>query len=323
MRGVGRSRPNRRAFTLLEILIATAVLSVVMVVALSVLGQTSAVWQRASSNVEAFQSARLGFDLLVRNLSQATLNTYLDYDNPTAPTRYLRKSDLHFVIGRAGTNGLPGSAGTGDAVFFQMPTDHTDDAAAFGGLDAMLGVCGYFVEFGQNTWQPPFVAGTGNFRFRLMQWMVPGEQNRIFQCTGPGATLPERAWIDDGVAVPVAENVIALIVLPQDPANSALFAAGGYDSRLAATTWPQPPSAHQLPPILRIAMVAIDERSARRLESGGSPPSAITTALSGKFMVPANLEDDLVQIQEELNAANIQSRVFSSAIPMRESKWTR
>ena len=79
-------------FTILELLVATAVLSLILVVMLSLITQTSSVWRSSSARIEAFQSARRGFENLTRSLEQATLNTYWDYDNPSNPTIYRRKS---------------------------------------------------------------------------------------------------------------------------------------------------------------------------------------------------------------------------------------
>ncbi len=50
---------------------------VLLVAILSALSQVSTTWQRMSDKVDSFQSARLAFDLLSKNLSRATLNTYL------------------------------------------------------------------------------------------------------------------------------------------------------------------------------------------------------------------------------------------------------
>jgi uncharacterized protein (TIGR02599 family) len=70
-------------------------------------------------------------------------------------------------------------------------------------------------------------------------------------------------------------------------------------------------------------MVAMDEPSANRLESGSNPPDAIRNALSGKFAVPAKYEKDLQSLTQALTAAGISYRVFTGAVPIRETKWTK
>ena len=63
-----------RAFTLVELLTAMAVFMLILVVLFSAISQTSSVLRQSTTRIEAFQSARMGFYLLTRSLSQATLN---------------------------------------------------------------------------------------------------------------------------------------------------------------------------------------------------------------------------------------------------------
>ncbi len=176
------SRPSSRSFTLVEVLVAVALAILLLAALFSMMGQVSGVWRRSTGSIEAFQGARVGFDLMGRNLSQATLNAYVDYDNVTNPAYYLRKSDLRFVVGAAG-NGIPGTAGTGQAVFFQAPL-HNVSTASRTSLDTLLNTCGYYVSFTTNATVPAHVAGTQNpYRYRLMQMLVPSEGNTIYGCT--------------------------------------------------------------------------------------------------------------------------------------------
>jgi uncharacterized protein (TIGR02599 family) len=85
------TRRAQQAFSLVEMLVAIAVFCIMLALVFSVVNHTSGVWRRSSDKIQAFQEARLAFEALTRNLSQATLNSYLDYDSVESPTRYLRK----------------------------------------------------------------------------------------------------------------------------------------------------------------------------------------------------------------------------------------
>lgn len=315
-------RPTARAFTLVEVLVSTAIVIILLLLMLSVISQTSSIWRRSYGSVEAFQDARLAFDVITRNLSQATLNAYLDYDNSTNPSRYLRMSELAFDAGPAGAGGLPGTAGTGQAVFFQAPLGYATNATSYGGLEGLLNTCGYFVSFTTNNSIPSHVAAGGNpYRYRLMQMLVPAEKNDIYK------TRSGRAWFSayTDAARPLADNIIALLIRPQDPAAAPadITTNYSYDTRDGADADPQPDQAHQLPPVILVTMVAVEEAASRRLDAGGAQPAAIAGALSGKFHDPALFQSDLDSLTSELNAARISYRVFSSAVPIRESKWTK
>ena len=313
---------KKGAFTLLEILVAAAVLSVMLVFLFSAFTHTSAVWKRSSDKIESFQQARAAFDVLRQTLSQATLNTYLDYDNANNPKRYLRQSELRFVTGPAG-GALPGTSGTGQAIFYQTPTGYSA-SSQYAGLENLLNTCGFYVQFTTNNLVPPHVTSTANpYRYRLMQLMVPSEQNSIYTASG-------NSWFSTATnAIPVADNVIALIIRPQDPAtatNSPALAPNdsySYDSTANATANPQPITANQLPPVIQVTLVAVDEASARRLEAGNAQPADITQALAGRFLNPSQFESDLEQVSQSLSDKKINHRIFSSTVPLRESKWTK
>jgi len=307
------------------LLVATTVLSLILVVMLSLITQTSNVWRASSARLDAFQSARRGFETLTRSLEQATLNTYWDYDNPNNPVDYKRKSELHFLVAGAGTNGLPGTAGTGQAVFFQAPVNKTSTAnsANYDGLTGLINACGFFVQFGSDSaWLPAHVsASQARDRFRLMQWIQPTESLSVYDTNS--------AWVSpaDADVFPVADNIIALIIWPKEEGKptTPVLNSYSYDSRLNAANSPQPATAHQLPPVLQIALVAIDETSAVRL--GSALPTTIATCMAGLFQNPPNppsekFSEDLKTLGDNLTEKSINYRSFVTAVPMREAKWS-
>ena len=314
----------RRGFTILELLVATTVLSLILVVMLSLITQTSNVWRASSARLDAFQSARRGFETLTRSLEQATLNTYWDYDNPNNPVDYKRKSELHFLVAGAGTNGLPGTAGTGQAVFFQAPVNKTSTAnsANYDGLTGLINACGFFVQFGSDSaWLPAHVsASQARDRFRLMQWIQPTESLSVYN-----TNQANSAWVSPAAAdvFPVADNVIALIVWPREEGKPAIpvLNAYSYDSRSDS----RPSAINQLPPVLQVGLVAIDENSAVRL--GNALQSTIATCMAGLFgnspnPPSSNFSEDLKTLGDRLSGQSINYRSFVTAVPMREAKWS-
>lgn len=332
------ARQRRAAFSLIELLVSCAVLALLLVVVMSVVNHSTGLWQSANTRIEAFQSARLGFENLTRLLSQATLNTYWDYhrDVNNIPQRYIRKSELHFLIDEA--SGVLGDDNLyGQAVFFQAPANFTHvnsngSGPGYENLTGLLNACGFFVEFASDAdWIPEHVDSPARNRFRLMQWMEPTESLSVYDYDGTIQT--SRDWIvaEDvlGQAVPAAENVILLLIWPREPEGQAqtfLDDSYTYDSRLdaipAANQQDQPITANQLPPLLQVAMVAIDESSAVRL--GDRLQSAIEESLEGRFQSRPgeNFAEDLAALEEDLTDLGVDYRVFVSAIPMHEAKWS-
>ncbi len=314
------SRLNQQghAFTLLEVLVSAALLAVVAVLTTSVVNGISSAWTMQRGRVSSFEGARAGFELLTHRISQAVLNTYWDYDDPALPSRYQRKSDLHFTVGRASLL-LPDVAGaTGDAVFFIAPLGFTD-SPTYKPLIRMLTGCGFYLSFGADDARPGFLGARirDRWRFRLHQMIEPGEKLGVY-------SLPQgNAWFQSRVAQnshPIVENAFGLILRTIYPTASAGSTPHyTYDSRDTAA----PFSHHQLPPKLAVTLLVMDETSALRLaDEYGETMPAITPKNPAAFTVEDDYATDLQKWEEELRERAINYRIFTSEIPIRGAKWS-
>ncbi len=304
-------------------MVATVVFSLILVILLGIVSHTSALTRQAGERITTFQVARTAFDLLAEKISQATLNTYWDYDNPNRPERYLRSSELHFVVGKAGEEGLPGTQGTGQAVFFQVPLGISAESD-IGGLTDLLNACGFYILYGAtDALPPPFPEAVPRYRYQLMQVLEVSEDLSVYDS---GDT---RDWIPGLArhAIPIAENVIYFSVWPrrspgEDPAGNALSTDFSYDSRLNARQSPQPITANQMPPLLQLTMIVIDETSAQRFCLHDVPPVEIADSFADMLQnsTDAEFSENLDTVESELAALGLNFRVFSALIPIRESK---
>ncbi len=283
------------------------------------------------------------------------------------PEKYSRISDLHFISGQASALLSSSNSSTTSqthGVFFQAPRGYSQ---TYEGLDNALNACGYFLKFGDDGNEvPDFIQNAAwfkkRYRFRLMEMIQPTEELSVFQSgggnwfAGPAAT---RSRV-------IAENVIACVLLPKladrqdDPEKAgkgvSLAPNYNYNSRigLGASSDPQWPSFpsdgfdcypadensetermtrhHQLPPVMRVAMVVIDEASAARLQGDSTTvPAAIDFANKGLFEDAKKLEQDLQAVEDVCNAkpgnvtGNTQKlnyRIFRTDILIRQAKWS-
>jgi uncharacterized protein (TIGR02599 family) len=168
-------------FTLVELLVSTALLTGLMLILVSILDQTQKTWRFTRTKVEQFSGARAAFESMTRRLSQATLNTYWAYEYPNddpskTPTKYVRQSELRFLswpMRSITTPALPPPEGiTGEArathgVFFHAPLGFVEEAR-FKGLVNLLNTWGYFVEFNSDaTFRPTSSTSWGASRRQL------------------------------------------------------------------------------------------------------------------------------------------------------------
>ncbi len=344
------TRGRTAAFTLIEVLVASTIIVMMLGFLLVVMDQTARIWASTAAKVEQFREARTGFERMTTRLAQATLNTYWDYDSATKPTRYERRSELRFIAGSApillGTNGT--ATRITHSVFFNAPLGVTGDAN-YTGLANALNTFGYFVELADETGQrPPFITPAmipSRWRFRLMEFSQPTENFSIYQSTsGVNGTVPKSAsykgtdWFKNDVnntAVLkriVAENVIALIITPRlakaeevplqsNATHSPLAPLYSYDS-MDTNAIAQLNPKSQLPPVVQLTMIALDEKSAEKLDLDSTKADVLEIVKSKLFADTRNLTDDLATLEATLGKRHLRYRIFTTNIHIRAAKWS-
>ncbi len=344
-------RSTSGGFTLIELLVAITILIVLLLMIFSMVDQTQRTWTRASSEANQFREARLAFESITRRLRQATLNTYWDYefDNNNKPLNYIRQSELHFVMGETSRLAQrPSTIFPGHAVFFQAPFGYVVEKE-YRQFTELLNAWGFFVEFGDDSETlPAFLRGRvpPKHRYRLKEYRLPAENFDIYEDAEQRRerqSSTDNRWFSRFmgggaqsllVKRTVAENILQLVLTPMKSIPSRGAAATevfyqdgyGYDSRSGLSDSNtnsgnnKEDNLHLLPALVRVSMIAIDERSAQREERGANPPSLIPTGL---FKQPKNLERDLRLIEEQLNEQRVNNRIFSTTVSMREAAWIR
>lgn len=332
---------RNRAFTLVELLVAMAITTVILALLLHMIGSSSSQWKSTHDNAEAYQAARAAFDSLTRTLSQATLNTEYDYYDAARrsrlvlaaqeggaaqlknfqPDTYGRLSALHFICGKA----LVDDQQT-HAIFFQAPLNFDTAPGGDGTASGQLNAVGYFVRFGSDAAnRPPNISATEpapRNRFRLMQYLQPTLELDTYRDVAASAWFSKDVNADPAANVHVlAENIVVLVILPKLPDEAmqpadAIAPDYEYDSRMAWGSGGQPVQMHQLPPVVRVLMVAVDETSASHNPELGRGFNAL-------FRKPAEFDDDLAEVETELNHQHVNYRVFQTDVPIRAAKWSR
>lgn len=326
-------------FTLVELMVSVSLIALVALILVAMTNSTVSTWKYTTGRIEQFRGANSAFESITRNLSQATLNTYWDYNNPNAPSKYLRQSDLRFITGK--TEKLAGTAirRPTQAIFFQAPLGFVDKPADFSGLDNLINTWGYYVEFRDDALtRPSFISPTlvpARHRYRLMELMQPSNSLSVYSYTSGVPNYTGKTWFTNAmVANPspahvLSENVIALVLMPrlskkeETATGKTLSADYTYDSTVTGTD-PDINPKNQLPPIVQVTVVAIDEASATRIANGASRPS-FDASLDSLFLKTDQFDADIATLQDTLQKSTppINYRVFTSSVSIRGAKWSR
>jgi uncharacterized protein (TIGR02599 family) len=235
--------------------------------------------------------------------------------------------------------------------------------APYGAMDNLLNSWGYFVEVGDDIDRPSFISSTiapKRWRARLMEFMQPSEKMAVHDLTYPTpATSWSQitSWVSTPLQIPrtsstrpvrvLAENVVAMIILPKlskedevarGAAATVLSPNYIYDSTRTANppnnTGPTPPAdseinpKNQLPPIVQVTMIAVDERSAARYVDRYGRTAVIGPDTSTMFLANSQTFEklgtgELAVYEKQLVDMGITYRIFTSNISIRGAKWSR
>jgi len=325
-------RLRKRGFSIVEVMVAVAILGLLLVLLLQMIHYASTSTQRLKEKAQAYERARTVFDIISRSLSQATLATEYDYYNAARmarlditnatdlsnfiPANYGRYSSLHFVSGKSL---LPGTNHT-HAIFFQAPLDFSSNASlAFLPSSGLMNAIGFYIEKTDDAVRGPLGMEnlSGRVRYRLMMYLQPTENLDVYRDDS------QLEWFRRDLAEhshELAENIVALAILPKYPDDmgrpaGALAPDYEYNTRTNWTGQPQPVQMHQLPPVVRVFMAAIDERTAERLPDLGD-------SFRELFTDPEEFNANVKTVEDTLREAGAYYHLFQTDVPVRTAKWS-
>jgi uncharacterized protein (TIGR02599 family) len=225
---------------------------------------------------------------------------------------------------------------------------------------------GYFVEWGSDaSFRPAFLDQLNNAvpvrsRLRLMEYSPTAEKNRIYDTNLRPITSHSMEWYQDVLTTevqnaqetaqtraftrPIAENIIALVISPQvevtgntSIAPYAIAPQYIYDSTLKVNPGSSPINAspqgtqHLLPPLLRVSMVALDERSGEFLarQENSQMREQLLTGIAGKLQNASSLVEELDGSQGKVGTLvqllldqKLNYRIFSTTIVLKQARWS-
>ena len=261
--------PAKRAFSLLEMLVAMAILSLMMVFLFNLVAQTMRAWESGGRQIEAAQAARIGLDTMARELQTAFGGQGVISD-PLTPGALVTNT-IPFFATNQGTAlwGLPSSAFTvapnSGQLFAVAPL--SGEGNAFGELGYMS------VYVTQQSAGNPGYHNLRGYRYYLIRHSPPLTNGTdIFYRGNPNTNWMVSQAGGGGVSV---GHRIALI--PNCYQIGFAFASNSSNGVLSwSTTWA---SQTNMPAGVLITAKVMDEKTAARiavLKSNGLTATDVT-----------------------------------------------
>lgn len=290
-----------RAFTLVELLVAMTVLSVLVVLISSLLSSVNKAWVAGEERVENYQTGRAILELIARELKSAVISPSLQFiQNPPMGTPeqtpwFQRKNS--------------------SALFWQ--------SALKSGPAGDIAEIGYYLDKD----------------FRLHRFCVPPDSTS-YNVYGAAPSALTAPWVSnfDPVAQPtlfstVADGILGLWIRCMDqngdaipwyqaaiPYNSAASfqpAIAGQFSSFKYTNAATTAQAHLLPYSVEITVITLDAKTLQRAGVGaipGMPPDA-TDPSSPTVAGPSDIPEAIRYFEQKLISKNIKSaRTFSTSV---------
>jgi uncharacterized protein (TIGR02599 family) len=368
---------STNGYTLVELLVAMAVLTIILVGVVMTMQSVQSAWRLTRSAVREHIEGRRAIETVVAHVALTQLTSRWipdDANNPSplGPTGLIAESDLHFVSGPTRTL-LPNlRAGSGHALFFQGPFGFAGsqrqnvagpDHALYLTLPSTLNAWGYYIEFDRDPRPlPSFLTSArqgrpvmpNRHRFRLMELRQPSHELSLFYIdpTTERPLLSQQLntdtlydWfrapirasargqsVSDRRVSVVAENILALLVVPYDPqlrvlqggasdSNTPYQLAPDYHYDTRRFQWePGSPlgavTRHQLPPALEIVIVALSEDTWDNLSEAEAfnQGESLLGFMAGRFNVAGNLANDLQDLTNYLDARRLGHKILTQVV---------
>lgn len=249
-----------------------------------------------------------------------------------------------------------------DDPFWAQAYSNKVDRAPVSKLDGLLNTWGYFLEVADSTEQMPAFLSKGTlpkYRSRLMEFREDSTNLSVYkikntQVRDDWFTVP-IAKTKDRPAHPIAENIISLVFLPRLSANEEAARKANqrvgpqyrllspnftYDSKkfnnYGNSTVPlsslpnQINPYNQLPPVVQVAMVALDDASANKLAAQATDRRKLDLdqILQGLFQQASEFENhdgdegDLTRLEKRLLDRKLGYRMFTSLVSIRGARWS-
>jgi prepilin-type N-terminal cleavage/methylation domain-containing protein len=280
------------AFSLLEMLVAMAVLSVMMAFLFNLVAQVMRAWEVGARRIEAAQSARVGLDTMARELQSAFGGVGV-INNPLNPTATV-SNVIPFFATNQGTAlwGLPSAcrvAPESGQIFAVAPLE--GETNSMGELGFM---CVYVTGVSANE---PGYHNLRGFRYYLLRHAPPSTNSDFFYRGTPTTT-----WISQSAPGGGIQDGLRIALIPNCYQINLAFASNNNGVLSWTTNWA---SQTNMPAGVLVTAKVMDEKTAARLQAVQSNGLTAADVASNSTTVAGRiLREGTVEVRRFIPFAN-------------------
>ncbi len=304
---------SKRAFTILEVLVATAVLCIMVVLLASITGHVSKVWQQVAANNQQRSAARVLLHYMARELQAVRKPVPM-------PSASADNANLQMIASlpanAANASVIPADNLYPHALFWQVPVAQNTSKGNIASV-------GYFIRWdtSQAGRAKPvlsrfFVAPSDAANFQVYDRSGASAQNwlSVLPSVAPATAPAYQGWMSD--------NVIALWIrfldtdgqpITQNAAGQTLNSGYGFDSRQGyrSPTSGQVHPGPAYPPCVEISLVVVDSRTLEKIKAPIIPAPTTPADFSKGAGTPGSVRYFVDQLPAEIKAG---ARIFSTRV---------
>ena len=268
---------THRAFTLLEVLVAVSILAVMMTFLFNLLGSSVKLWEVGNKRIEAAQAARVGLNIIARDLQNAFAGNMTSFTS-TGNSTY----NIAPFLGLSGDN-------------LTVKGDLAGDASNANGSDQLFGIClssdssAPYEQFG---YQCVYITQTGGFdNMRDNRYYLVSQNNPdAFYFRNSSNSTDWYNNTSSSSNYPIIDNCIRLkfSYYGNQTSLNDQISANGTVAFTSNGTWTANATTAHLPLGVLVTITVLDSRTAIKV---------------------ADIKDDVALTEEEINS------IFESTPP--------
>jgi len=239
----------KKGFSLLELLVALAVFSILVVLLMSMVDTATKLWRTNENRIDSYREARAVVSIVTRDLQSALA---------AGKTNYFKLNDATLR-----PNGSSSGTNASQLFFLSTLPGAAQWSATSGANKSDLCQVGYFLGFGKSSASSNSSVNTMN----LYRYFLPSDATYSRLTNNPSQLFPNTLNLVDPNVELLARNIVSFQVNAYNYSTTTNTNSGVVSHQMIAYT---PANDHPLPDLVEVTIQAVNQETSARLTNAAS-----------------------------------------------------